>query len=145
MTYWEHKGTHQKVADVLTEMVPDKGIAQDTRIELFRRASNTYYEVYNNGGCNFCSGMEDENDILDDGVSFGLNYLPSNGIPLDVTRKLAYEHLKYNEDGEFIGDTDQYFEAACEEMDQAMDAVIEYIMSLENDPNFTPILKEVAQ
>ena len=67
MTYWEHKGTHQKVADMLTEMVPDKGIAQDTRIELFRRASNTYYEVYNNGGCNFFSGMVDENDILDDG------------------------------------------------------------------------------
>ena len=93
--------------------------------------------------------MEDENDILDDGISFGLNYLPSNGIPLDVTRKLAYEHLKYNEEygheDEYIGDTDQYFEAACEEMDQAMDAVIEYIMSLENDPNFTPILKEVAQ
>ena len=41
-TYWNKNGKYQKQGDILRKLVPDKGVAQDTRVELFRRASNLY-------------------------------------------------------------------------------------------------------
>lgn len=54
-TYWNSKGTHQAEADALTALVPDEGWIRgkkNAKLEIFRKASNAYYDIFNNGGCN---------------------------------------------------------------------------------------------
>lgn len=55
-TYWNHKGTHQAKADELRKRVPASGSVDSPRknkaLEKFRKASNCYYDLYNNGLCN---------------------------------------------------------------------------------------------
>ena len=57
MTYWESKGRYQAKADALRERVPVFGSATNAKtsnkhLEKFRKASNCYYDLYNNGLCN---------------------------------------------------------------------------------------------
>jgi hypothetical protein len=53
MSYWNHKGRHQKLYDRLyAKLVPDNGEAGSDSGELLRTMSNVYYDIYNNGGCN---------------------------------------------------------------------------------------------
>jgi len=56
-TYWASKGKHQLFADFLENFVPASGEVQDKRknkaLEKFRKASNCYYDLYNNGLRNF--------------------------------------------------------------------------------------------
>ena len=54
MTYWENKGRYQAKADALRERVPVFGSATNAKtsnkhLEKFRKASNCYYDLYNNG------------------------------------------------------------------------------------------------
>jgi hypothetical protein len=55
-TYWSGKGTFAAEAAALNELIPDCGEVADTMnnlaLERFRRASNCYYDLYNNGLCN---------------------------------------------------------------------------------------------
>lgn len=55
-TYWNSKGKHQQYVDDLNAMVPDEGSVPEPRknkaLEKFRKASNCYYDLYNNGLCN---------------------------------------------------------------------------------------------
>ena len=128
LTYWCEKGKYQKESDILQKLVPSEGEAQDTRIELFRRVSNTYYDIYNNGGMNI--------DPEDDGIRYGIHSMKSLGIDLSKTEELL-ENTDYDEICFGI------FEASCVEIDIAMDKVIEYIISLETNENFKPLLKEI--
>lgn len=52
-TYWNYKGTHQDVIEELNALVPTSGSVPSPRknkaLEKFRRASNCYYDLYNNG------------------------------------------------------------------------------------------------
>jgi len=54
-TYWFHNGKHQAKANVLDKLVPTEGPCSDStpQLENFRVASNYYYDIYNNGGCNY--------------------------------------------------------------------------------------------
>lgn len=53
MTYWQNNGKHQAAYDELfAKLVPDQGKAETAHGEVLRLASNLYYELYNNGGCN---------------------------------------------------------------------------------------------
>ena len=126
LTYWCEKGKYQKESDILQKLVPSEGEAQDTRIELYRRVSNTYYDIYNNGGWNL--------DLKEDGIRYGLHNMKSLGIDLSKTEELIE---KIEED------RDDLFDASCVEIDIAMDKVIEYIISLETNENFKPLLKEI--
>lgn len=126
LTYWCEKGKYQKESDILQKLVPSEGEAQDTRIELFRRVSNTYYDIYNNGGMNI--------DLKDDGIRYGIHSMKSLGIDLSKTEELI-ENIE--------DDDDNLFEASCVEIDIAMDKVIECIISLETNENFKPLLKEI--
>ena len=136
-TYWCEHGKHQKESDILQELVPDKHESQDTRIELYRRTANTYYEIYNNGGMNFGDGADGE--YVDDGIKYGIRAMQAIGIELPITMKLIAEFSMYDDDGDEIGDTDKYFEDASAEIDEAMDQVIEYIMSFEGKEGFPPL------
>lgn len=56
-TYWNSNGSFQKTADKLRELVPAMGECENARttnknLDKFRRASNCYYDLYNNGLCN---------------------------------------------------------------------------------------------
>lgn len=55
-TYWNHKGKHQDFAEELRKLIPIEGEVPNKRknpaLEKFRKASNCYYDLYNNGLCN---------------------------------------------------------------------------------------------
>jgi hypothetical protein len=60
--------------------------------------------------------------------------MKSLGIDLSKTEELI-ENIEE--------DRDDLFDASCVEIDIAMDKVIEYIISLETNENFKPLLKEI--
>lgn len=55
-TYWNHNGKHQKICKLLEQKVPSSGQVNEPiknkALEKFRKASNCYYDLYNNGLCN---------------------------------------------------------------------------------------------
>lgn len=55
-TYWNNDGLYQAAADALQALIPDSGEVANPRknpkLELFRKAVNCYYDLYNNGLCN---------------------------------------------------------------------------------------------
>lgn len=52
-TYWNKTGKYQELADQLREFIPAMGSVEHPRknpaLEKFRKASNCYYDLYNNG------------------------------------------------------------------------------------------------
>ena len=58
MSYWDGKGKYQKQYDELHKLVPrygsvEKGTCKHKiSLERFRKACNSYYDVFNNGGGN---------------------------------------------------------------------------------------------
>ena len=54
-TYWNRKGTYENLVAELNKLVPDMGEiagSNNRKLEKFRKASNAYYDIFNNGGCN---------------------------------------------------------------------------------------------
>lgn len=55
-TYWEGNGVRQAVSKQLEALIPASGSVEHPRknkaLERFRKASNCYYDLYNNGLCN---------------------------------------------------------------------------------------------
>lgn len=55
-SFWNNDSDLQDVADRLAALVPAMGAVEQPRknkaLERFRRASNCYYDLYNNGLCN---------------------------------------------------------------------------------------------
>jgi hypothetical protein len=55
-TYWNNNGKHEVLNQLLHAMVPAQGEVANHKknkaLEKFRRASNCYYDLYNNGLCN---------------------------------------------------------------------------------------------
>lgn len=51
--YWNSRGRYQRKADKLYALIPAKGEVPNPRknpaLEKFRKASNAYYDLYNNG------------------------------------------------------------------------------------------------
>lgn len=52
-TYWNSTGKYQEFVDGLNHLVPAEGVVKNSRknraLEKFRKASNCYYDLYNNG------------------------------------------------------------------------------------------------
>jgi hypothetical protein len=51
-SYWNHNGKFQALADALNKLVPCEGNIKgknNVALERFRKASNCYYDLYNNG------------------------------------------------------------------------------------------------
>ncbi len=58
--YWNNKGKYQKTYEALyKEGVPPEGKADKEWAEIIRVISRLYYDIYNNGGCNFSSFKEE--------------------------------------------------------------------------------------
>lgn len=56
-TYWNNNGKYDKAQEAIAELVPASGGVDNPRgknkkLEKFRKASNCYYDLYNNGLCN---------------------------------------------------------------------------------------------
>jgi len=58
-SYWNGNGKYQAVANLLRDRIPVSGpvenLKQNRWLDKFRRASNCYYDLYNNGLCNRAS------------------------------------------------------------------------------------------
>ena len=63
-TYWNHNGRYQVLADQLQERVPDEGASDNPKIEALRVAGNVYYDLYNNGMCNWEIKKEEFETLL---------------------------------------------------------------------------------
>ena len=56
-TYWDGNGRFQEMVEKLNTLIPAKGSVYKPRslnryLERFRKASNAYYDLFNNGGLN---------------------------------------------------------------------------------------------
>ena len=52
--YWNSRGAkYQTYSKLYDELVPDSGDAPWRAGEVLRMATNFYYDLYNNGGCNY--------------------------------------------------------------------------------------------
>jgi hypothetical protein len=54
-TYWNRKGAHENLVAALNMRIPVMGEiagSKNRKLEKFRKASNAYYDIFNNGGCN---------------------------------------------------------------------------------------------
>ena len=55
-TYWNNQGTYRELNAQLEKLVPISGEvdkpSKNKALERYRKASNAYYDIFNNGGCN---------------------------------------------------------------------------------------------
>ena len=55
-TYWCSKGKYPELNEALQKLIPAEGPVANAKknraLEKFRKASNCYYDLYNNGLCN---------------------------------------------------------------------------------------------
>lgn len=55
--YWSSRGRYQAKADKLADLIPPMGEVENAEqrpeLELFRLAQNYYYDIFNNGVCNY--------------------------------------------------------------------------------------------
>lgn len=56
-SYWNGAGKYQSISDALEKLIPKEGECPDAQgankaLDRFRRASNCYYDLFNNGLCN---------------------------------------------------------------------------------------------
>ena len=116
-SYWTGNGKYQREADILQKSVPDKGESFDTRIELFRCASNIYYDMFNNGM---------DNCDQDDPRSEQYLYVASN-VEMGFVEEFMKVLQKEQEIDQGKSKSRAMFSEACDAMDLVMDRVIEKI------------------
>lgn len=51
-TYWNSLGKYQDEVDRINKLVPSRSRTDNRYMNLFLVASNLYYDMYNNDGCN---------------------------------------------------------------------------------------------
>lgn len=130
-TYWCEKGKYQEQYDSIEHLVPDRGESDDPAIELLRCMGNIYYDVYNNGGCNF--------DVLHKEIKHLNKFMLSQNVNIDwLGLDYKYDPNKVWEDEietwwdeeeyEFQEhDDNEYFEFSqktCDDLESVADAVI---------------------
>lgn len=136
MSYWNRNGKYQTQAIQIGDDVPEQGHAKLTTVELFRCASNVYYEIYNNGGCNFASEQAEE--WTDSAKNVELKFLAVLGIDISKIEDLVYLMAEeYQRDSDMVeydnSESEAFFKELTKEggfMDQMMDSVIKKCKSL---------------
>ena len=76
ISYWNGNGHRQEWADRLFAMIPAEGPVKNGQLERFRKASNAYYDIFNNGGGNRAASIagffgKEVNNILREGMGRG--------------------------------------------------------------------------
>jgi hypothetical protein len=111
MKYWNNTGKYQEQYNNLkTGLLPPYGKAKTVEGELLRAASNLYYDYYNNGFCNNCSGE--------------VNYLlkMDKELNLDIKDDL----LAIKKDARYLAYTENDY---AKELENIVDSVIIHIAS----------------
>ncbi len=143
-SYWGENGKYQKEADILQKLVPNEGQSEFTDVELFRVASNIYYEMKNNGGGNLADDYENDEEYSALGGA-----ISSSPAMMHLENYLEIKHAgdksqNYNDYSEWkeYGDEDVPYTSSDEVesawdkledtgvMDDIMDAVIEKIKTM---------------
>ena len=61
-TYWNGNGKYQNAYKALAALIPAQGPVLDAKanpaLERLRKFANAYYDVFNNGGCNYGIGLQ---------------------------------------------------------------------------------------
>lgn len=108
-SYWNHCGKHQSVADKLHELIPAEGSVKNPyknkALERFRKASNLYYRLHNDGDFNVGAAR-----------MFGVDY-PSR-----------YRRIRYSEYGRMLTWAPELYEI----VNAAMDGIIETAAAEQN-------------
>jgi hypothetical protein len=118
-TYNNSKGTYQEEFDKINNIpadkggIPREGHAQNDGIDIFRCAQNTYADIMNNGGCNM--GSDHRQAELAQ-----VNKVFSTPV-LDKTIECFNE---YDDEGDYIGDPDQHWDALLLESEDMIDACV---------------------
>lgn len=78
-TYWNNNGNLAELNAKLEKLIPVSGSVakpwKNKELERFRKASNAYYDIFNNGGCN---RMKSISKIFGTEVTFRLRQLWEN-------------------------------------------------------------------
>jgi hypothetical protein len=113
-SYWNQKGKYQKESNQIHEFyIPDYNCCNTISAELFRCIGRIYYDVYNNGGCNYV--------VLDYFFRFIDNHLPENLTENWKTVKFTFDQKP---EDDFYIEYDEEFMIA---LDECVDGIIEYI------------------
>lgn len=60
-SYWDHTGKYETIIELLYKLIPASGEVVNPRkncqLEKFRKASNCYYDLYNNGLSNLAASF----------------------------------------------------------------------------------------
>lgn len=126
-TYWCEKGKYQKQYDSIKHFVPDSGKSDNPAIELLRCMGNIYYDVYNNGGCNF--------DIRHEEIKHLNKFMLYQGIEIDwlgldykhdpnKVWEDEYEYEEYDDNNYF-----DFTQKTCNDLEIMVDMVILYIFN----------------
>ena len=106
-TYWSNNGTHQAIIEKLQALVPAEGPVKNPyknkALEKFRKASNAYYRLYNDG--DFNSGK---------GRMFGIKY---------ISRFSKREY--YNDGNGRMQSYHDWTDGLYDEVEKGMDRIIE--------------------
>ena len=119
-SYWSEEGMYQEEYDLIQKLIPSEGHAQNNQVDLVRMASNIYYDVFNNGGCNlhlprfqiYIDTLEHEHIDMD-----LINELSDSFEPTD----------ERDEDDELIYPAEPDFDECCQRMDEIMDELMSKI------------------
>ena len=120
-SYCNTNGKYQKEADILAKSVPIKGESFDTRVELFRCASNIYYDMFNNGmmNCTESGSRRDEYDYVASKIDIGF---------VENFMEVYQEEQDQDPDVYDNSESESMYAIACDAMDLVMDRVIERII-----------------
>lgn len=115
-TYWCERGRLQSLYERVWERVPDEGACPSSRpaLERLRVAARAYYDLYNNGGCNYDNGS-----ALDDGSE-------ARGLARDlgVPRRL----VRYGWDSSYVEMTQELVDAVEVSLDALVVAAAEELL-----------------
>ena len=117
--YGNDTGFYQEECDKINALpvdkggIPHEGHAQNDDVDSFRCAQNTYADIMNNGGCNM--GMDHRQAELAQ---------VNRVFDTPILDKTIEEFDRYDHEGDYCGDTDQYWDDLQHEAEHMIDACI---------------------
>ena len=118
-SYGQDNGLYQEECDKINSLspneggIPHEGHAQNDAVDVFRCAQNTYYDIMNNGGCNM--GMDHRQAELSQ---------VNTVFETPILDKTIEEFDMHDDEGDYCGDPDQYWDDLQHEAEHMMDECI---------------------
>lgn len=110
-TYWTSEGKYQDLLDEATKQIPGMGECESRYLEAIRVTQNWYWDVYNNGGWNYCRSKDFVQDRLCEQIAPTLHRLTA----LYMGEDESGDSYGYLDDAEFL-----------EALEKGMDSILLY-------------------